>query len=43
MSDWLDSDQVIPDNIIININDWVLVSCEGFQVKVPILLVVILR
>ena len=28
-NDVLDSDQVICDNIIININDWVLVSYEG--------------
>ena len=29
--DVLDPDQAIPDNIIININDWVLNSYEGFQ------------
>ena len=29
--DVLDPDQVIPDNIIINISDWVLNSYEGFQ------------
>ena len=29
--DVLDPDQVIPDNIIINIKDWVLNSYEGFQ------------
>ena len=42
-ADVLDPDQVIPGNIIININDQVLVSYESFQVQLPILLVVILR
>ena len=43
IGDVLDPDQVITGNIIINIIDRVLVFDEGFQVKLPILLVMILR
>ena len=42
-ADVLDPDQVIPGDIIININDQVLVSNESFQVQLPILLVAVLR
>ena len=42
-TDVLDPDQVIPGDIIININDQVLVSNESFQVQLPILLVAVLR
>ena len=42
-ADVLHPDQVIPGDIIININDQVLVSNESFQVQLPILLVAVLR
>ena len=42
-ADVLDPDQVIPGDIIININDQVSVSNESFQVQLPILLVAVLR